>query len=307
MDKRGAVTGAVVFSLLLCSLNQALAAGSSYDPSRVQWSRLEFRASKLLVTASSEVEISSQPSTRARRQWLTPNQGTPVEPSGPEVIHVELGSKLLGKTSDLDLWLDPVSGAAFQRTQLETGKKVRHHRHRSLRFTDEGVLSSTYRATEETVDRPYDQWTQSESFETYPLNLPRQEVVGEPSGLFYLLAVAPLEGPGDQALTYVFSKGQVMRVMLAVEEWTEVGVDHLVSGPSLPDEARVKERRRVMRIRLDGQPLVDHDSGVDFEFLGLKGDVEVFLDPERRYPVQISGDIKRAGRGNVRLQRVVLK
>ena len=143
MGNRGAITCTVLLSLLICSLSQALAAGSSYDANRVQWSRLEFRASKLLVTASSEVEISSQSSTSAMRQWLTPSQGASLMPSGSEVIRINLGSKLLGKTSDLDLWLDPVSGAAFQRTQLEIGKKLRHHRHRSLRFTDEGVWSST--------------------------------------------------------------------------------------------------------------------------------------------------------------------
>ena len=296
----------VVISLVIPQ-TWAMAENTEFDSARIQWSRLEFRASKLLITASSEVEISREPSAPAIDQWLSPSGAKPLMPTGQEVIRVVLGSELLGKTSDLSLWLDPATGAAFQRTQLETGKKVRYNRHRSLRFADGGVLSSTYRATEETVDKPHHDWTLTENFDTFPLSLPRDAVVGEPSGLFYLLAVADLSQPGDQTLTHVFSKGQVMRVTLAVEEWTEIGVDYRVSGSSMPDDQRVKGRRKLMRIRLDGQPLVDDDSGVDFEFLGLKGDVEVFLDPERRFPVQISGDIKRAGRGHVRLQQVVFK
>ena len=297
----------VVFCLLMCSWKSVSAGSSTYDAERLRWERLEFRASKLLITASSEVEVSTEPATLSQVEWLTPAQNTALMPTTSEIIRVRLGSQLLGKSSDLDLWLDPTSGAAFQRNQLETGKKTRHHRRRSLRFTNTGVLSSTHRATEETVDKSYEEWALTESFATFPLSLPRDAVVGEPSGLFYLLAVAELGGPGDETLTHVFAKGQVMRIALAVEEWTEMGVDFRESDPRSSDGRRVKERRRVMRIRLHGQPLEDTDSGVDFEFLGLKGDIEVFLDPKSRFPVQISGDIKRAGRGHVRLQKVVLK
>lgn len=278
-----------------------------YDIDRVVWSRLEYRATKLLITASSQVEISVERADAARARWSTPSRGTPLLPAGDEVVRITLGSQLLGKRSDLDLWLDPSTGDAFQRSQLERGRKLRHNRHRSIRFTDIGVLSSTHRATEETVDRSYEQWNVTESFETYPLELPRGAGVSEPSGLFYLLTVAELEKPGDQTSIHVFSKGQVMRVTLAAEEWTELEVDYLRVESSVPEGKRLEERRRVLRIRLHGQPLVDHDSGVDFEFLGLEGDVEVFLEPEGRFPVQISGDIKRAGRGHIRLQRVVMR
>jgi len=279
----------------------------AYDVARVRWSRLEFRASKLLLTASSVVEIGTGSSAEARTEWLQPVRGTPLMPTGSEVVRIGLDSQLLGKTSELDLWVDPSSGAAFQRMQSEVGKKVRHHRHRSLRFTHTGVSSATYRANDATVAKPFDQWTLTESFATYPKNLSPQDVVSEPSVLFYLLAVAQLDEPGDQVATHVFSKGQVMRVNLVVEERTTIRADYVVSGAASGSEERVEGRKEALRIRLDGRPLIDGDSEMDFEFLGLKGDVEVLLDPEGRFPLQINGDIKRAGRGRIRLQRVVLK
>ena len=295
----------VVLILILSSVsNPAMAENTKYDPDRVGWSKLEFRASKFLIKGNSQIEITTVSSVGAGIDWQTPTQGAPLMPRGSDVIRIHLSSQLLGKISELDLWIDPVTGAAFQRTQLETGKKTRHNRHRSLRFTNTGVSSSTYRATDETVGEPYEQWTLTE---TFSLNLTRDAMLTEPSALFYLLAVTNLEKPGDQVTIHVFSKGQVMRVTLAVEERTEVGVDYLESSSSRHEDLRVKGRREVLRIRLDGRPLEEGDSGVDFEFLGLKGDVEVFLDPEGRFPVQISGDIKRAGRGHVRLQRVVLE
>lgn len=283
-----------------------MARDGAYDAGRVGWSRLEFRASKLLLTASSVVEIGTESSAEARTDWLQPVRGTPLMPTGSEVVRLELDSQLLGKTSELDLWVDPSTGAAFQRTQSEVGKKVRHHRHRSLRFTHTGVSSATYRANDATVDKPFDQWTLTESFATYPKNLSPQDAVSEPSVLFYLLAVAQLDDPGDQVSTHVFSKGQVMRVTLVVEERTRMRVDYVVSGAASESEQRVEGRQEALRIRLDSRPLIDGDSETDFEFLGLKGDVEIFLDRQGRFPLQISGRIKRLGRGHVRLRRVVL-
>jgi hypothetical protein len=284
-----------------------MARDDAYDVGRLRWSRLEFRASKLLVTASSVIEIGTESSATARSEWLQPVRGKPLMPARSEVVRIELDSQLMGKTSELDLWIDPSTGAAFQRTQLEVGKKVRHHRHRSLRFADTGVLSATYRATDATVDKPFDQWALTENFETYPLNLPPRAAVSEPSALFYLLAVAQLDKPGEQATTHLFSKGQVLRVTLVVEERTEIRVDYVVSGATPGSEQRIEGRKEALRIRLDGRPLVDDESETDFEFLGLQGDVEVLLDPEGRFPLQISGDIKRAGRGRIRLQRAVFR
>ncbi len=156
---RQLVVVALCVSTLTGGAGEVVAESSLFDPARVRWSRLDLRASKLAVTAISEVRIRTEPVSRAAGRWLGSSTGRPLMPEGSEVARIELRSEVLGKSSELDLWVDQVSGAAFQRTQLETGKKVRHHRHRSLRFTDIGVFNSTYRAADDTVDRPYKEWT----------------------------------------------------------------------------------------------------------------------------------------------------
>ena len=275
----------------------------TFDPARLRWSELHFRASKLTVTATSEVRIDSEPVGRAAGQWLEPATGRPVSPRGDRVVRVSLQSEVLGKRSDLDLWLDPISAAAIQRTQLEAGRKVRHHRHRALRFTDSGVFHLTHRATEETVDRPWQEWTPSPDFVSFPSAVDTS-VVMEPSALFYLLAVADLDQVGDRLETHVFSKGRLMRVTLLVAEQTDIKVDYLEVRKN--GEERVRGRRPVVRIDLRAAPVAQEGSGKDFEFLGLRGEVEVYLEPTERIPLQISGDIRYAGRGRVRLQRAVL-
>jgi hypothetical protein len=227
-------------------------------------------------------------------------------PRGARVVHLELESRILRRTSRLELWLDPASGAALQRSQLETGSKTRHNRLRSLRFTDSGISLSTRRATDETIDGAVERWPMSQVFKPYPEELPSRAVVSEPSGLFYFLAVAPLESPGDEVTTHLFSQGRVVSVSLAVEERIEVGVDYLASGSGASAQRRMEGRMQVLRVRLGGRPLVKGNEEADFRLLGLGGDIEIFLDPENRLPIRISGEIPGAGRGRVRLRRVVL-
>jgi hypothetical protein len=287
------------------SFGIATAGLAELKPLRVRWERLEFRASKLTVTATTEVAIATKALGEVRHRWLEPTEGEPVMPQGSEVIHIQLGSLLLGKKSELDLWLDPVTGAAMQRTQLETGRKVRHNRHRSLRFTEAGIFNSTYRAVEETVDRPFHQWDLTEEFKEFPEEFDRAAVVTEPSALFYLLAVADLNAKGDQLATYMFSKGRVMQVRFVVVETTSIKANYTEVSNS--GETEIRGRRDALRIRLEGTPVGIEAGDQDFEIFRLRGDVEVFLDPVLRMPIQITGHIRYLGKGHVRLQRVVTK
>ena len=305
MPSRQWAAAALVLSSFMGDADRALGESPAYDPARMQWSELDYLAARLAVTATSEVRIRIESASQAAIHWLQPSPGQSVMPAGDKTIRVRLGSQIMGKKSDLDLWLDPVSGAAFQRTQLETGKKVRHHRHRSLRFGELGVFNSTYRATDETVDRPHKEWKLSETFEPFPEELGSKAVVTEPSALLYLLAVADLERQGDRTTAYVFSKDQVMQVHLIAQEKVEIKVDYIEESSA--GRRVVKGRHETMRIRLDGRPMGTGGNDKDFEFLGLRGDVDVYLDSARRIPLQISGNIKFVGKGHVRLQRVRLK
>lgn len=305
MPCRQLVAMALILSPLVGGTGEILADSPVFDPARVRWSRLDLRASKLAVTATSEVGIRTESVSQAVGRWLGSPAGQPLMPEGSEVVRIELRSEILGKSSELDLWVDRFSGAAIQRSQLETGKKVRQHRHRSLRFTDTGVFNSTYRAADDTVEKPYTEWALSESFEPHPVGLARGVVVTEPSALFYFLAVADLDREGDRLTTFVFSKNRVMRVELVVQGTTEIEVDYTEVTDA--GERDVKGRREVVRIRLDGSPVGEQGSERDFEFLGLRGDVEIFLEPNRRIPLQISGRIRYVGKGHVRLQRVRLR
>lgn len=305
MPSRQVATVALLATVLMGGTGAIAGGFGPLDPSKVRWSRADYRASKLAVTAISEVRIDTELAATAANHWLVPATGRPVTPRGSDVVRIHLRANVLGKRSNLDLWVDPFSGAAIQRTQLETGKKVRHHRHRSLRFTERGVFNSTYRATEETVDQPFEQWTLSEALEPFPGELARGAVVTEPSALFYLLAVVDLDQVGSAFTTNVFSKGRVMRVRLTARGLEEIKVDYTEMSDG--SQRQVQGRVEAVRVSLEGTAIEEGGESRDFEFLGLRGDVEVFLEPARRIPLQISGNIRYAGRSHVRLQRVELR
>lgn len=166
---------------------------------------------------------------------------------------LELDSLVLGRRSQLDLWVDPVSGAAFQRTQLERGHKVRHNRHRSLRFTHEGVFNATYRASDDTVDKPFEEWPLSETLEPFPDGMSRRAVVTEPSALLYLLAAGDLDQVGETMTTLVFSKNRVMQIRLVVVDLTEIKVDYTEDSDA--GSKPIRGRREVVRIRLESTPM----------------------------------------------------
>ena len=95
-----------------------------------------------------------------------------------------------------------------------------------------------------------------------------------------------------------------MKVDRTVWETTSIKVGY--TEVSSTGSREVKGRQEVMRILLAGRALGEGGSNRDFEFLGLRGDVEIYLERTRRIPVLITGDIRYVGKGKVRLQRVDL-
>ncbi len=103
----------------------------------------------------------------------------------------------------------------------------------------------------------------------------------------------------------MFSKGHVMLVEMVVHGNSQTEVDYVEE--SAAGERRISGQVETLEISLDGQPLDRQTEEGDFEFLGLRGDVRLYLDKTVRVPLQLSGRIKYVGKGNVRLRRVVLE
>ncbi len=171
---------------------------------------------------------------------------------------------------------------------------------------DGGVWAQTRRPTEAELGSENTKWSRvDQHLNTFPKGIGNGLVITEPAALFYIVSAADLTDKGDTVDIHVYSKNHVMKVQLKVEEMTQIKVDYLEESTS--GKRAVKGNANVRRISLDGSPADPGAHEGDFEFMGLQGDINLYVDQKTRVPVQISGKIKKAGKGNVRLQRVVLK
>lgn len=276
------------------------AAGSEYRPERIRWSELHYEAKKLGFSIEAELQLKRLDAVGLRRELVEPRPGAWFEAPTAGGWRLDLATAGLGKRSELALLVDR-EGRSLQRVQIETGRRLKDHRNRTHRFGDGAVHVRTLRPTDSERDAPADRWSQRDDWVP---ELPAGVHPTQSTGLFYTLAAADLDRPGDHLSTHIFAKHAVSQVDLTVEALESIDVEFdEVAGATT---RRREERMPALRIRLDGQMLDADESDSDFRFLGLKGTVHVYVDPVTRAPLLITGKIGWVGRAKVKLRRLVL-
>ncbi len=297
------VTMTLLGGLMAAGVARADEPGPSLDAERVQWTELEFQASKLGLTATSTIRLSSVPRDQAQARLLAIEDVPMPNPSAPHVALVEIETVLRKRHSTIQGWFDPHSGRAFQREKLETGRK--HYQR-----TDRLGVGAVHRRRRSPLDDGEiaagpPGWTHREDEDVALPPVPADAVVSLPSALFYLVAAAPLEQKGDRLELYAFSRQSLDRLELEVLGRARVATDYRVEGAG-DTGSTTAAKIDALCIAVRATPVNVEDSDASFQFLGLKGDVEIFLDPATRLPVQVSGSTGVLGRLDVKLRRAVL-
>jgi hypothetical protein len=101
----------------------------------------------------------------------------------------------------------------------------------------------------------------------------------------------------------VFQKRQLVRVRLAVDDLTDAPVDYRATG----DDGKRSCRGSVRALRIRLTVLPRGPGKVDFDFLGLKSDIVVYVEPESRLPLRIEGQAAIVGKVISTLQNARLK
>ena len=127
--------------------------------------------------------------------------------------------------------------------------------------------------------------------------------------LFYLLSIAePKAYLGGQTVR-LFSKGEVHSVEVRFTGDEELPVDfdlHPALEQSTGDTAAPGTRHVEQRVHALRYTLHPADEADALELLGLEGDIEIWIDAERRMPILVSGKVSPVGRVSVKLQRAWL-
>ena len=278
------------------------AADVALDPARVGWSEIRMTASKLFLTAQARLALRTVPGATVRPDLLAVPIAnfTPLAP-GSDVLEMVYEASGVGQKSTLTLLMDPLSGAALQSTQHGQEGKLRL---RTYRFGREGAYQRTRRPADasETSLKPA-RWTDSsEDLRTYPVS-PGKHPVIEGTGLLYAIAAAPLDKPGDAIEWLVFRRRdtQAVRIEVLPPEEIAVGYDELWPRGAVQRSGTI----RALRLSLQGLPGPGGNPEDDeLEILGLKGRLDLFLDPETRAPLELSGTVKLLGTVTLRLVAV---
>ena len=218
-------------------------------------------------------------------------------PAGNDLARIELDAAFGGRRSETRLWFDPRRATAMQRLKLRVKKRDGYQK--TWRFTEGGVYSQR----RSPVDRnegggPIDKWSRvAETFYSHPASRQGCGPIAEPSQVLYLVSAAGGERPYRFC---TFSDETLHRVELEPRGKVTLGVDY----ERRTDDGVNRRRGRVEvdKILLKARPM--DGQGEEFEFLGLEGDVEIYLDG--RVPVEVAGRLPGLGRVRVKLVAVDL-
>lgn len=297
----GSLLAPIVLALIALAPPPSAAAPAEggFDPDRVGWSEIRMTASKLFLAAEARLTLRTVPGATVAPDLLDVPAGqfTPLAP-GPDVLELLYDARGAGRASRLTLLMDPGSGAALQRTQHDQQGKQRF---RTYRFGLEGAYQRTFwpaNASEKSLMPSH--WTETtEGLRAYPIP-PGARPVVEPTGLLYAIAAAALDKPGDTLDVLVFRRRDTQVVRIEVLPPKEVSVQY----DELRPRGAVQRSGRVLplRLSLQGLPVPGADpEDDDLELLGLRGRLELLLDPATRAPLQLSGNVKIVGTVTLRL------
>ena len=280
------------------------------EPTKVLWTDLSLRAGKTLVDVEVDIRLAPFSTLEFESIWKTYPQRIPLPTVCQGVYNLEV-NRIIDYifSRAVRLWnqvlFDPQKANSFYRVRLRRGKDDIE---RAYWFSGEGVhrLRRMPRVKAETSLDPA-KWTDVRtSFYPYDLTRLGCPQVVDPMLLIYLLSAAPIDREGKILSLCVFGKQQLHRVTLGYQGLESLEVDYsLKSG-----EGTVREKGKVdgRMVTVKSVPLVsDKKNAENFSFLGMHEDIAIYLDPQLRIPLQVSGKIPTVGLVTLKLSEATLK
>ena len=287
------IAAAVPWTSLAPTSAEAKVGSASFSANPPLWRVLNYKASKLFITASTTVTL--EVDAEAPAELYTPSPEVSKDHAPIPAVRINHGlileSDTLGRRSKEHVLFDAADGTAVQRHKRRLGSKGYSKKHR---FSKGGVAVQRSSPGEAPSNADEREWTHhQETF--FPLADESCKAVVDPAQIFYLLSASGLEKPGDSFEVCVFSKKVFGLMRAEVTAVTERKTDYQLDGRGISGQSPV------IAIALTSSPLKGQPEDKKIELIGLEGDLEVFLDAESRVPVEICGDHSKLGSVSVRL------
>ena len=277
----------VVLFLLLAVAGPAVAQEPPAEVTQIPWQGLRYEAQKLFFSGHTEVRLDRLPGREAE-----------LDLPGPpgSKVRLDIDSELAGRRSTIRLWLEPDRGNTFARIKRRMGSKA----YEKTWLLADGGLRTDRRApaNSQEVRQPPSAWSEQErGFLHLPNSIPCPRLT-TPSALFYLLATHPL-APGEELPFCSASNQGIHQTTVRAEGFEKLGVRYQERSGDRLDAIEKEIQALRLTVRSEGDNEID--------FLGLEGEIELFLHPQKRLLLEVRGDVPLLGEVQVRLREATLR
>lgn len=286
--------------MLLTTLSHAaLAEKLAIDPASFRPVSLAYHASKLFISARTQVTLNARTSAEvAADLFPAPERAAPT-PRGEQVIVQSLKTQVLGRDSDVTAWINP-DGTLLQMSAINSGHKDRYRRY--TYETDQVYSLKRYPVNDTERSQGWTSWSRSEE-DLYAIEPAHQGLaLTEAEALFYLVSVIDWSQASGTREVILFDPDGLIRLTLRFDGEDRVKADF---RETIGTESRdVDGEIVVQRVRMDAAPLEPGRGPQDFDFLGYKGGVDLYIDPQRHAILQLKGRYDYLGEVIIRLDRL---
>ncbi len=274
--------------------------GVPLAPGGDNWTRLKFETSNAVASAETDIVLSVVDSEQFRD--LAAQAPTRIEPAGPEVVEVSISTvfdlPIVGKRrSFISAWFDQSTAAVLQRVNERRGRKPKH---KVTRFGHQGLFISRANpaSSSERGEPPADWSIRDEDFVSYSAAQDQCEIVSDFAALLLLVSRPQVTQQDAEADICVVDNNELFRVVVR-----EVGSEQMEASYVAhigPHSTELSGDRDMVHVVVRGES-IETGSSETAEFLGLRGDIDIYLDARTRMPLQVSGSVPVFGRIDFRM------
>lgn len=292
-----------IYLLLFTLFSSAIFADESQsrlDHDSVRWNRLVYEATAFFITLETEMKLSSLSRQMASGQLAMKDESNLLFPRGGKVFRIDTFADSFGKETHYSLWFDE-DGEILQRKKVQRGKK---NEIKLYRFSPCAYYSLRKKFPDEEFDEKNQQWDAfNHKFHEFAPELCGDEPVIDANALLYLVSALNIKDVGFEKDINTFSRGRLIKVRLKAKEKTSIYSEYVVNSPE--GKTEIEDDIDVLKIQLS--PIVgDSKERDNFRFLGLKGNINIYVDTKRKLIVRLSGKVKVLGSIDINLRRAEL-
>lgn len=265
----------------------------------VSWTQLIFQGSKLLNRISLEIElgevaqISGDFSTKLGKDL----GGCAETADDSKILTVRSSSAGVGFSENRYeevIWFNGVAARPEKRIRMSNGESPWV---KSYCWEEKGVRRQKILPAKPNENKqPPTTWTKrTESFYQYPQEVAGCYAILDPALVFYILSAfdsGRLQSPFELC---VFGRKQLHQLAIVQEKTSPLKVSYKVRSSS--QEVAIDDTISPQIFLISSAPLVPENKEPEtFSFLGLNKEIRIYMDPEKRLPVRISGTNNSLGK-----------